>query len=143
MNRVFIDSSILVEYLKDNPEAVEIFEKIENLQVILFINPVVFSEVSYLFLKYPSLRQKKSDLKKLFELLNSFGMLELAKEAVVLAQDFMASYDLFPNDALILATCKFFGINYLISLDGDFRKGCKDEGIFLLSSTKEVARHLK
>ncbi|WP_197030927.1 MULTISPECIES: PIN domain-containing protein [Archaeoglobus] len=37
-----------------------------------------------------------------------------------------------PNDAIILSTCKFYGVKYLISFDGDFKRACKEEGIKLI-----------
>jgi predicted nucleic acid-binding protein len=43
----------------------------------------------------------------------------------------MKKYGLLPNDALILATCKFYGIKHLISLDRDFEEPCVEEGLEL------------
>lgn len=41
----------------------------------------------------------------------------------------METYGLLPNDAIILATCKFYGVKYLISFDSDFANACESEGI--------------
>ena len=41
-----------------------------------------------------------------------------------------------PNDALILATCKFYGIKYLISFDDDFRGACEGKNIVLIDSVE-------
>ncbi len=47
-------------------------------------------------------------------------------------------HNLKPNDAIILSTCKYYGISYLISLDSDFEKPCKEEGIKLISSSGKL-----
>ena len=55
----------------------------------------------------------------------------------------MVKYGLLPNDAMILATCKFYGINYLVSFDSDFEEACEGEGIRLLKSIEEISKALK
>ncbi len=65
----------------------------------------------------------------LFEI---FEELEINKEIRNIAFEFMKKYGLLPNDALILATCKFYGARYLISFDDDFREACKGEGAALI-----------
>ncbi|WP_156967368.1 PIN domain-containing protein [Geoglobus ahangari] len=67
----------------------------------------------------------------LFEI---FEELEINKEIRNLAYKFVKKYGLLPNDALILATCRFYGIKYLISFDGDFERVCKEECIELIDS---------
>ena len=52
-------------------------------------------------------------------------------------------YDLRPNDAIILATCKYYGIKYLISLDNDFPEPCKKEGIVLINSAEKLKEILE
>jgi len=49
-------------------------------------------------------------LKKLFE------EPEINKNIRDLGYNFIEKYGLLPNDALILATCKFYGVNYLFHL---------------------------
>ncbi len=63
-----------------------------------------------------------------------FEELEINKEVINFAFEFVGKYGLQPNDALILPTCKFYGIKYLISFDGDFEKACKKEGIEFIDS---------
>ncbi|MHA1348886.1 MAG: PIN domain-containing protein [Candidatus Odinarchaeia archaeon] len=65
-------------------------------------------------------------MKKLFE------EPEINKNIRDLGYNFIEKYGLLPNDALILATCKFYGVNYLVSFDSDFREVCKGEGITLI-----------
>jgi predicted nucleic acid-binding protein len=45
---------------------------------------------------------------------------------------FMSKYNLLPNDAIILATCKMHNITKLASYDTDFIVPCQEEGIELL-----------
>ena len=132
MSRIFLDSSILVESLKGNGSTVKIMEILGKKEVLLAINPIVFSEVTYLFMKYAG----KSRMKELFSMLNSLAMLEVNAETVLIAEELMLDYNLLPNDALILATCKYYGIKYLASLDSDFERVCELEKITLVNSPK-------
>jgi len=110
-------------------------------------NAIVFSEVflvylkaitgkkSYELKKNPELiTEKEEELEKLFMLFEIFEELEINKRIRNMAYEFMKKYGLLPNDALILATCKFYGIKYLISFDGDFERVCKKEGVELINS---------
>jgi predicted nucleic acid-binding protein len=45
----------------------------------------------------------------------------------------MSKYNLLPNDAIILATCKIHNITQLASHDKDFKTACDIEGITLLT----------
>ncbi|CAB3288334.1 Ribonuclease VapC2 [Methanocaldococcus lauensis] len=124
MSRVFVDSSVIIESLKGNNEAISLLHNIENYE--LAINPIVFSEVVYIYIKYG-----KGDLNKVFDFLNSFIMLDLTEEVVKIAEKYITKFKLLPNDSLILATCKFYGFS-LASLDSDFKKCCEFEGINLI-----------
>lgn len=124
MSRVFVDSSVIIESLKGNKKAVDLLHGIRDYE--LAINPIVFSEGVYIYMKYG-----KKDLDKVFELLNTFIMLDLIKEIVKIAERYIVKFKLLPNDSLILATCKFYGFS-LASLDSDFRECCKAEGIELI-----------
>lgn len=46
---------------------------------------------------------------------------------------FMRMYNLLPNDALILATCKLQNISLFASLDSDFTIPCSSENIKLIN----------
>ncbi len=50
MSMIFIDSSVIVESLKGNEKAVELLRSLDGNP--LAINPIVFSEVVYIFMKY-------------------------------------------------------------------------------------------
>ncbi|HRG36773.1 MAG TPA: PIN domain-containing protein [Chitinophagales bacterium] len=48
----------------------------------------------------------------------------------------MSKYNLLPNDALILATCKLNQINMIASFDSDFKTACEKEKIQYIDSVK-------
>ncbi|MDK2877238.1 MAG: uncharacterized protein PWQ22_1648 [Archaeoglobaceae archaeon] len=126
MSKIFLDSSILVESLKGKDLAVSIIEVLMKKGALLVINPIVFSEVAYIFMKYAG----KSRLKDLFSLLNSLAIFDVNAESVLIAEDLMLNYNLLPNDALILAACKYYGIKYLASLDSDFKTSARRKESF-------------
>ena len=114
-NKVFIDSSVLIgsEYLYKYiglqnlgaPRTVQSDKKIaEALQPYLITN-----------------------------ILEEFLFLDMNRLVVLTAPILMSEYNLLPNDAIILATCKFYGIEYLASHDKDYDIPCKAEGITLLT----------
>ena len=123
---IFVDSSVIVESLKGNEKAVKLLRDLEGNP--LAINPVVFSEVVYIFMRYAG----RTNVGKVFDLLDSFVMLDLTKEIVKIAERYILSFKLLPNDALILATCKYYGID-LASLDEDFEECCRVEGVKLIN----------
>ncbi|AHF79401.1 PIN domain-containing protein [Thermococcus paralvinellae] len=98
--QAFIDSSVLIEHLKGNPNA-------RNLLQELTIK-------------------------------NLFKFLEANEFVYRISRDLIDKYGLLPNDALILATCKFYGVKYLVSLDDDFEYPCKREGIVLIDSAEKL-----
>ncbi len=140
--KAFADSNVIINHLEGKLDLSELRSK-----YALYSNAIVFSEVflvylkaitgkkSYELKKNPELIvEKKDELEELFMLFEIFEELEINKEIRNLAYGFVKKYGLLPNDALILATCKFYGIKYLISFDGDFERVCKEEGIELVDS---------
>ncbi len=133
----FIDSNIIIEAFKKrgSEEASEILNLILQENVICFINIIVESEVVfYLITK----GKGKLNLRELEEFLDFFEFLSTNKNIQSLFKDFVEKYKLKPNDAIILSTCKYYGVPYLISLDSDFEKPCKEEGIELVSSSGKL-----
>jgi len=135
--KIFMDSSIIIETLKGNKKAIEVVATLlgKVCDVELFINPIVFSET--VFQLY---------YKKRFSLDEIKGFITkakiLAEDEVITRKslDLIVEYNLKPNDALILATCKHYGIPYLISLDSDFRRACEKEGIILIDSFEKLMK---
>ena len=69
------------------------------------------------------------------------GKFLFLSDNILIEQDaisLMDDYGLLPNDAIILATCKFYGIKYLIIFDKDFEEACKEEGIVLINSIEKL-----
>ncbi len=125
----FIDSNIIIEAFKKrgSEEASKILNLILRKNVICFINIIVESEVVfYLITK----GKGKLNLRKLEEFLDFFEFLSANKNIQSLFKDFVEKYNLKPN--------KYYGIPYLISLDSDFEKPCKEEGIKLISSPSKL-----
>ena len=115
--KLFFDSSVIIETFKGNNEAVKLIRKVDKIEKkSIFINCVVFSEVSY------QLSIKRSFSKdEIFEFLNSFLFLDINFSVVLLSQKYMKEYDLKPNDALITASVKYYNIDYLVTLDEDYK----------------------
>jgi predicted nucleic acid-binding protein len=69
---------------------------------------------------------------KLVTALSDFSFLNAGPSLMSHVPAFMSKYNLLPNDAIILATCKINNITKLASHDSDFILPCKVEGIELL-----------
>ena len=139
--RAFVDSNAVVRHLEGELDLSELRTK-----YVLCSNVIVFSEVllvylkaitgkkSYELKKSPELIvERKSELEELFMLFEIFEELEINRNIRNLACEFVKKYGLLPNDAVILASCRFYGINRLISFDSDFERACREEGIELVN----------
>ncbi|WP_457751092.1 type II toxin-antitoxin system VapC family toxin [Thermococcus sp.] len=146
-----MDSNIFIEALKGNPVAEKILIRLFHSNDRVFINDVVFSEVMYHFIrirvgsyweakKNPEIvaRTVEEFEKVVLPLLAIPDFLEVNYEVSTRALRLSKTYGLLPNDALILATAEYYGIDAIVSLDGDFRLACDGEGITLISSTDEL-----
>ncbi len=149
--KIFIDSNIFIEYFKDNPEAVKLFESVFRItDVKLYINEIVYSEVTYVFIKtvsgksyYELKKNKRLVVQHGSNFLNIFlpifkyvKFLMINEDIIRLANEYIIKYGLLPNDALILATCKFYEMEFLLSLDEDFQEPCKKEKFSLISNIR-------
>lgn len=142
-NKIFIDSSVLVEPLQNRK--VEFYKNlISNSNYVNCINSIVVSEYLYKYIGLQNLgspRKIQSDNKIaealqpyfITETLKEFLFIEVNENVVSLAPALMDKYNLLPNDAIILATCKIYNITQLASHDKDFKAPCKSEGITLLT----------
>ena len=144
--KAFVDTNVIIRHLEGEINLSEIRSRFK-----LYSNAVVFSEVFMVYIKaltgkksYELKRnpeliiERKGELEELFLLFEIFEGLEINKEVRNLAFEIMKRYGLLPNDALILATCKFYGVKHLISFDTDFRESCKKEGIELMEIPKKT-----
>jgi predicted nucleic acid-binding protein len=81
-------------------------------------------------------------LREIGSVLDAFEFLAITKEIRRLYRELMMKHNLKPNDVLILATCKFYGISHFISLDMDFKVSCEKEGITLIDSREKLKKAL-
>ncbi|MEO2117106.1 MAG: type II toxin-antitoxin system VapC family toxin, partial [Methanocaldococcus sp.] len=114
-NKIFFDSNVLIYHLCGKVEAKKLIEKVENGEIIGFINPIVVSEVLFFYIrattnkrpydikKHPEILESL-DLDIVFELFSIFQMLDLNSEIVKISKEIIKKYCLLPNDALICST---------------------------------------
>ena len=146
MLKIFVHSCIFIQSFKKPPtqEALELMDLIlknyKEGRINPYINLVVENEVIYVL---TFKKKSKFDLKSLFRFITAFQFLEITFEIRNLYKSFIENYHLKPNDALILATCKHYGIKYLISIDSDFPEPCEKEGIVLIDSPEKLKEILK
>lgn len=141
-SKVFIDSSLLIENIKGNKKKL-LFNLLNNKEVRCCLNETVISEFLFHFLSVngnasPQSLQSSEKISSIFKSSDDYNLLQLfhfisSNEALIdIVPVFMAAYNLLPNDAIILATCKIHNITQLASHDTDFIIPCKAEGIELL-----------
>jgi predicted nucleic acid-binding protein len=140
-NSVFIASSLLVEYLKGTKTKL-LNDIIATQEFVACINETVVSEFLLYFIAVngnaaPRTLKASARISSIFRnyfnynLLERFSFLSNDDNLFSLVPDFMMKYNLLPNDAIILATCKIHNITQLASHDSDFILPCKAEGIEL------------
>ncbi|MEM4617116.1 MAG: type II toxin-antitoxin system VapC family toxin [Archaeoglobaceae archaeon] len=128
---VFFDSNVFLHHLANTREvASKLLEDVENGKITGFINDVVVSEVIYGYLRAltnlkPHQLQSKLckidfDLSPIKELLSLFRVLSCSFGVEV--AEIVEKYKLLPNDALIAATCKHYGIKKIATFDEDFKR---------------------
>ncbi|CCG99616.1 putative PIN domain protein [Fibrella aestuarina BUZ 2] len=71
-------------------------------------------------------------------ILDQLTFLASSPTIVPLYLRYMQQYNLLPNDALILATCKLHRISRLASYDADFGTACAGEGIQLIQQIADL-----
>jgi uncharacterized protein len=145
--KIFVDSSILIEF--ENGRRQELLEALRATNHELFINCIVGSEYVYRLLgilaeKSPMSVAESGKIGETLDkhetklLLSAFEYLNIPKLSMLQSIDLMKIYNLLPNDALILATCKLENISILASYDSDFRRACQAEGIKLIMSVEDL-----
>ncbi len=133
MNGVFIDSNIIIFHLAGDENVKRIMKLCEEGEISGYINDVVLSEVIYSFLrvktglKASKIKRnphilEKIDLSYIRDLFEIFSFLEINREISTMIFDIIKEYKLLPNDALIAATCKYYGIKKIATFDEDFKR---------------------
>ncbi|BES81197.1 type II toxin-antitoxin system VapC family toxin [Pyrodictium abyssi] len=137
--RVFIDSSVFIEYGKNNPDAVRLVRRIMELAATPCINAIVFSEALYIHIRERSGKPPEA-LKRNPGLVRSVNLDDVERalfSCVVLEEDAeilkeaaspVKDYGLLPNDALILATAKRFG-SQLATMDEYLKEVARRVGV--------------
>jgi len=141
-SKIFLDSSVLIEFLKGINIA--FYEQLlSDLDNEFFINDIVVSEYLYYILGFsagisPRTLQQKRKIKdtlenesKIISTIKNFNFISSNEKILIDAPKLMSDYNLLPNDAIILATCKLHGMK-LASHDSDFIIPCESENIELL-----------
>ncbi|MCY7421983.1 MAG: PIN domain-containing protein [Chitinophagaceae bacterium] len=142
-NNLFIDTSVLIENVKGNKKGF-LLSLLQGKTLSCFINETVVSEFMFHFLKLngnasPQSSQSSGKIPLIIKLSDDYHLIRLFHflpsdgSLTTLVPSLMATYNLLPNDAIILATCKIHGITKLASHDGDFTIPCQKEGIELLT----------
>lgn len=145
---IFVDSSILVEKLKER--RIELYDRLAHtVGLTLCINQTVLSEFTFHLLaveggKAPLTLKRDGSIPAIIsqsdptELLGRFLYLESDQSIIPLYLRYMQQYNMLPNDALILATCKLSGIDQIASYDSDFATACAGEGIQLIQAVADL-----
>ena len=129
MSGVFIDSSIFLDFLEGKERAKALLKEYSGLEG--FINVIVFSEVLFVYIKAETGKKsyelkkepelvKSIELNDIMELLGRYRTLDVGEAVESEAVGLITKYGLLPNDALIAATCKHYGINKIATFDPDF-----------------------
>jgi predicted nucleic acid-binding protein len=133
MERVFIDTNVIIDLLRGKEKVVTFFKRIELGDIIGFTNKVVFLETVHVYLilttgEGPLNLRKKPELissADLTPILEIFDILQILPIDPIKERDvveIITKYGLLPNDALIVATCRYYGIQKIATFDGDFKR---------------------
>ncbi|MCK4310967.1 MAG: PIN domain-containing protein [Methanomicrobia archaeon] len=133
MNGVFIDSNIILNHLRNDKKSTNILKKIQNREIKGYINQIVLSEVLYTYMKYVTKEEsyvlkknpekiKNIEIRDVIDLFNVFKFLNFNENILSLVGKVISAYGLLPNDALIAATCKHYGIKNIATFDKDFKR---------------------
>ena len=153
MNGFLIDTNVLIEGIKGNAKEL-LFLIDDNLDEYEFCIPVnVLEELVFILLRgfsgvgYWKLKKDSDGLKAVYAtkvkpfveyFTRFFRVLDVNFEVFKISCEIVERYGLLLNDALILATCKHYGIKYLISLDKDFERACAEEKVVLVSDAEKL-----
>ena len=136
MSSVFIDSNVIIRYFAGGTTAKSLLKPIFYGDEQGYINNIVFSEVIFVVIKLLTgrkayeLKKKPEIVKNIFDKIRDhilflqqyFDELEINEEIKQLASEIIRDHGLLPNDSLIAATCKHYGISTIATFDEDFKR---------------------
>jgi len=141
-SNVFVDSSVMVGLFVGDEKAHKLLSKLINEGFMLCINPIVFSETMFRVTFNIALEDGIKGVYDLKENLSKYSwvykevkekidemikmdylkILDTNWEVLKLAPEIGRKYCLLTNDAIIVATCKYYKINKLATFDSDFER---------------------
>ena len=133
MEKVFIDTNVIIELLRGKKGVISFFRKVEDGYIEGLTNIVVFLETVHVYTilltdEGPLNLKKKPDLLKsvdlspvlkIFEILKILPVKDISNEEIARVVN---EFGLLPNDALIASTCKHHGIKKIATFDEDFKR---------------------
>ncbi len=136
MSSACIDTNVIIKYYIGDREARRVLEPVINGEITGFINNIIFSEVIFILFKLLAdmkayeLKRKPEIVKEIIKKIDRqimflreyFIELEINESVKKTAIGIIRQYGLLPNDALIAATCKHYGIEKIITFDEDFKR---------------------
>lgn len=136
MSSVFIDSNVIIKYFAGDSLAKKLLEPIIYGDAIGYVNTIVISEVIFILIKLLTgkkayeLKSSPETVKDALKSLNIqiqflreyFSELEINERVKQIAIEVMEEYGLLPNDALIASTCRYYGIDTILTFDEDFKR---------------------
>lgn len=149
INKIFIDSSIIIEYFKGNK--IDFLDELLASPLLeLYISDIVCSEYLFHFLakqagKSPlSVKESKtisltlnSDNRYL-DFIKIFSISPLGNNYIDECIHLMAKHNLLPNDAMILTNCLRNHFDFIATYDKDLIHSATREGITSLSQLSDL-----
>ncbi len=143
MEKLFVDTSVLLKIIMENyTSPLEKFPRF-----IVFTSPNVIEETMFKIVTLIIAKEEKMEipkikifrikelfsqgkyaeiintkLKVLREIRKNMVILTINEEIIGLLEEILERYRLLPNDALIAATCKYYGIRKIATFDEDFER---------------------
>lgn len=134
--KCLVDTTFLLKLIIEGEE--KLIENVSKYMVYVPVNVLEETAYKIIILSFPE-EEKFYTIKKKFEngenikiivkrlhalniIKNKFAVLDLNEEIFELSKELSLKYKLLPNDALIAATCKYYGINKIATFDRDFER---------------------
>lgn len=151
INKIFIDSSIVIEYFKGNKTDF-LNELLASQYTELYISDIVCSEYLFHFLakqagKSPlSVKESKKISQTLsidsrfLDFIKIFNISPLGLKYLDQCIHLMSKHNLLPNDALILTNCLINNYDLIATYDKDLIQSSINEGITPLSELSDLKK---